>query len=146
MLTGYDEEWVCQRFREARYPKQQIKILAECCCTTKQEILSILHLHGLALDIRMPSKPDQPESDRSPKGSTGRWTAVAQLVRKGLSTKEICMQTGLSIGRVGNWRTICVSRGLMTEAEAEQLSRKRQLNSPVRRRMLLAQKDQNGQV
>ena len=52
MLTGYDEEWVCQRFREARYPKQQIKILAECCCTTKQEILSILHLHGLSLDIQ----------------------------------------------------------------------------------------------
>ena len=142
MLTGYDEEWVCAQYKTAKYPKRQISILAECCCTTRREIVSILHLHDLALDIQIPPKP----VEQSPKAINERWKEAVQLLRKGFSNKEISLQTGLSMGRIGNWRKICVSRGWMTDAEAEQLSRKRQLNSPVLRRMLLAQKDQNGQV
>ena len=115
MLIGYDEEWVCQRFKEARYPKQQIAILAECCCTTKQEILSILHLHGLSIDIRA-----KPRKSSVLKIEDKKWAEAIRLIRNGTTLREIGEQLDISKSTLRKWPDKAMKLGLMTAEEVDE--------------------------
>lgn len=144
MLTGYDEEWVCQRFREARYPKQQIKILAECCCTTKQEILSILHLHGLSLDIQ--AKPRKTSRLKIPDET---WAEAIRLIRKGVTLREVGDRLHIGHSTLEKWPDKAMELGLLTAAEIDETIKFRdQHRKGGTRRKPYAedQTDQNGQV
>lgn len=144
MLTGYDEEWICQRFREARYPKQQIKILAECCCTTKQEILSILHLHGLSLDVQ--AKPRKASRLKIP---DEKWAEAIRLIRKGVTLREVGDRLNIGASSLGKWPEKALELGLLTAAEIDETVNFRDTlrKGGTRRKPYVEDKtDQNGQV
>lgn len=116
ILLGYDEEWVCQQYREAKYQKKQIKILAECCATTRSEILSILHLNGLALDVTI--KPP-----KSPKPTAlWKWTEAIEWLKKGDGYKNAAKKAGVSETSLRRrWKELSRDYCILTEKEIAEI-------------------------
>ena len=144
MLTGYDEEWVCRQFKEARYPKQQIAILADCCCTTKQEILSILHLHGLSLDIRAKSRKTS-----GLKIADKKWAEAIRLIRKGVTLREVGERLDIGESTLRKWPDKAMKLGMMTAAEVDETVNFRDTlrkGGTRRKPYAKAETDQNGQI
>ena len=106
---------ICQLLREARYPKRQIKILAECCCTTKQEILSILHLHGLSLDVQ--ANPRKTSRLKIPDEKSAE---AIRLIRKGVTLREVGDRLNIGASSLGKWPEKALELGLLTAAEIDE--------------------------
>lgn len=113
ILEGYDESWVCQQYRTAKHPKTQIKILAECCNTTRREILSVLHLHGLAMDENVQYKKRSNVAH-----SLEKWKEAITMLKDGKTYTEAVKKTGISHTILSmKWRSIARDNDLLTEEE-----------------------------
>lgn len=111
-MPAYTEEELLDIYRRGRDDPRIIDKLTELSLRPKEEVLSLLHLHDLALDIHPADKP--PKTGRGKVLHTGEmWEKAVRMRIAGARWEPICRQTGIPVATLkNNWREKARELGL----------------------------------
>lgn len=109
-----DDQEIIARYRNRAYPpREQIKVLHELNPYKSQdEILSILHSAGEALEIARDPPVPSGHRGREGKYTVDEWREVIELKLAGFTTSQIIKMTGMPKTTLANWKKIARRHGI----------------------------------
>lgn len=110
MPDTYTDDEICGFYRDGKDDPHIIRIISQLALKPENEIITILHAAGHALDIK--HAPQRHKPGKAPTISDDAWRKIIADRLNGAGTVEICNTYHVCKSAVGNWRRKAKALGI----------------------------------